>query len=256
MPRSLNSPRLSAKVTGTLVNTMTDGSSASAAHPNLSYTKTLTSGVDANQANRAWQLKNNVIASGAQETINIYNFLGYDIGSGEGRDGVGQLITLEEIVMIAIVNENAVDAAGLLEIIPAYSHGWAPIGSHTEATGGALRGQGMLMKVQPGEAGFDVEDNVTDRITLRAVDGAVTYSMYIFGRSDDEASSSSSSSLSSSSKSSSSASSVSSSISTSSVSTSSSSISTSSISTSESSQSPSSVSSSSSSSESSSSLSP
>jgi hypothetical protein len=164
---------------------------------------------------------------------------------------------LEEIVLIAIVNENAVTAAGQLEVKPADSEGWDPIGIHTVALGGALRGQGSLVKVQLAESGFDITPANNHRITLKANGGAVNYSVYIIGRHDDGESSSSSSSLSSlSSSSSSSSSSIStSSISTSSASSSSQSTSSSSISTSSESSSSSSMSSSSSQSESSSSLS-
>ena len=266
MARSLSSPKFAVRWSGSTVNTMDDASSASVPHPLWNYNKVMTNGVSASQANRAWQSTNRAIASGAQEIIDVYQFAGIDIGGGDGNDGLGQALLLEEIVGIAIINENAVDAAGRLEVFPAASEGWAPIGTHTVATGGSLGGQGVLMKIDYTETGFDVSAS-SHRITFRASGGDVTYSIYIFGRHDDEESSSSSSSsvsssssssgsssMSSSSESSVSSSSASSSISTSSISTSSSSISTSTSSpSSASSSSSSSVSSSSSSSQSSSS---
>jgi hypothetical protein len=253
MARSLNSPKINLKLSGSLVNTLADGSSQSTVtHPSWNFSKSLTSGVSANQANRAWQETSGSIANGAQETISLADFAGKDIGGGIGNDALGQAMDLEEIVCIAIVNENLITAAGVLEILPANSEGWDPIGIHTVALGGALRGQGALVKVQLAEAGFDVTGTNNHRITLKANGGPVSYSMYVLGRHDDGESSSSSQSSSSSSVSSSS---ESSSVSTSSVSTSSSSQSTSSSSQSSSSQSSSSESSSSSISESSSSLS-
>jgi len=255
MTRSISSPKVNFKMSGSLRNTLTDDSSVSVAQPNFNYSPTLTNGVSANQVNRAWQSEGRSIVEGAQETINVSTFDGLDIGAGDGMDALGQALDLEEIVAIVIQNDGAVTAAGRLEIIPANSHGWDPIGSHTVANGGALRGQGVLIKAQVAEAGFDVAPGTTDRITMRAVGGAVTYSIYILGRHDDGESSSSSQSSSSSSESSSSSSSASSSVSTSSISTSSVSSSSSSISTSSSSSSQSDLSSSSSSSESSSSLS-
>jgi len=240
MVRSLSSPAFKLSLTATLRNTLSDGTVATAPEPNCSESLVLSNGVGDNQANRGWMSENLAIASGAQETLDIYDLASTDIGAGAGRDGVGQLIVYEEIVGIVIVNENLVTAAGQLEILPASSEGWTPIGTHTVATGGALPGQGVLCKFNPSENGFDIDEATSHRITMRAVGGAVTRSIYLLARHDDaestssssSASSASSSSLSSSSPSSlssiSTSSESSSSVSTSSVSTSSSSISTSS----------------------------
>lgn len=265
MTRSISSPKLSLKLTATVNNTLTDASSASASHPNLSYAKTMTNGLGDNQADRAWQRVSATIDVGDQEILDLLSF-NLDIGAGAGNDATGMALTLAEVVVLVIVNENAVTADGALEIIPSASEGWNPIGSHTVANDGALYGQGMLAMAQMADVGFPVEAN-SHRITFKATGAAVTYSVYILGRSDEETSSSSSvsssssSSLSASSSSSSSPSSIStSSISTSGSSSSSSSsslssISTSSVSSSSSSSSSLSLSSSSSASESSSSLS-
>ncbi len=199
MAETLASPKINIQVGGTLTNTMGDASAATTPHPAANIQPTLTSGISAGQCNRGWQRKNVTIAQGAQETISLYNFAGLDIGGGVGRDGVGLPLAYEEIVAIAVINENAVDAAGILEVIPADSEGWTPIDSHTVLNGGALRGQGGLVKFQPSEAGFDVNGDTNHRITLRAVGGAVVYSMYILARHDDNESSSSSSSSSTSS---------------------------------------------------------
>lgn len=250
---SLTNAKITLKMSGTLRNTLRGGEVASVACPSLNYSQTLEDGVGASQADRSWQGITRSIASGAQETIDLSNMAGIDVGAGAGLDALGQAVSMEEIVAIVITNDNAVTTAGELEVIPADSEGWTPIGSHTSANGGALRGQGLLLKVQPAAIAFEV-GALSHRVTLRAVGGAITYSMYLLARS--ELDTSSSSSISSSSSSSSSASSIStSSSSSSSISDSSSSISTSSSSSSPSSSSSSSVSSSSSSSESSSSLS-
>jgi len=193
--------------------------------PSLNFSATLTNGIGDTQANRAWQAKSVAIASGAQAVIDLANFAGQNIGAGLGKDALGQDINLKEIVGIVIVNENAVTADGVLEVLPNNSRGWTPIGTHTAANGGGLYGQGVLSKYQPSEVGFPVSD-ASRRITLRASGGAVSYSMYVLGRDDtDQSSSSSESSISASSQSSSSQSTSSSSQSTSSSSESSSSVS-------------------------------
>ncbi len=185
---------------------------AAVAHPNLSYAPSLTNGLGDNQANRGWQSTNRPLANGATETLDLYDFAGTDIGAGVGLDGVGQAVVHEEIMAIAIVNENAMGAAGQLEIRPGPGNGWSPIGIHTVATGGALRGQGFMLKVQPAEAGFDVTDAANHMIRFTANGGALDYSIYLLARHDDnESSSSSSTSVSSSSWSSTSSSSSSSS---------------------------------------------
>ncbi len=245
--RGLSSIRLNVRLSSTLTNTLNDATTAAVAHPALNYSPSIDNGVNTGQANRVWQSDGRSISSGGQETLDIFDFAVVDIGAGAGNDGVGLSMTLEEIVAIAIVNKNAIGAAGILEVLPATSEGFTAIGTHTVANGGALYGQGLLFKSQPAEAGFDVTA-VRHRITFRAVSGDVSYSLYILARHDDEESSSFSSSSPSSSSSSSSSSSPSSS-STSSSSTSSSmsstEVSTSSISTSSQSSSSSSQSSSS-----------
>ncbi len=201
MARSLSNLKLSVKMSATLTNTLLDSTSTQIGHPSLSYDPSLANGILAGQSNRSWQSLARSIAAGAQETLDLYDFDAVDIGSGSGRDGVGQIVANEEIVAIVIINNNAVGVAGSLEIVPAAGAGWSPIGSHTVANGGALLGQGLLLKAQPAEAGFDVSNEINHRITLRAVGGALTYSIYILSRHDDAESSSSSSSVSSSSSS-------------------------------------------------------
>jgi hypothetical protein len=268
--RSLSGTKITTKISGTLNNLVDSSVSSQINVPNLNFSLSLANGVSANQANRSWQSINRTLAEGVQETLDLYDMAGLDIGAGEGKDGLGQDVVFEEIVVIHIFNENVVTAAGQLEVVPASSEGWTPIGSHTVASGGALKGQSWLTKGCPAEDAFDINEASSHRITFRAVGGSVTYSIYLLARHDDDESSSSSSTSSSSSSvssvsSTSSSSSSSSSSSVSSLSASSSSISTSSsssssessssISTSSSSSSTSSSSSSSTSSESSSSLS-
>jgi hypothetical protein len=248
--RSLLSPKIIAKMTGTLRNTLTDTSVASVAHPNLDYTMNLADGIGAEQADRAWQYSG-TLENAHQIIFDLHTMTGVDIGVGAALDGVGQAVDFENIVSIAIVNDNTSDLAGQLEIFPSHIRGWTPIGTHTVAVGGALKGQGILLKAQPAEGGFDVDKSSSHRITLNANGGPVDYSIYIFARETDYETSSESSSSSVSSVSSSSVSTSSSSVSTSSVSTSS----VSSVSSSSSSSSSVSSSSSSSSSESSSSIS-
>lgn len=243
--RSLVSPKVIAQISASVQNLLDDGTAIQASL--LANTAVdLTSGVGPSMANRGWQWKNRTLASGANVVIDLYDYASLDAGAGDGNDGCGQALTIEAVVTLMIKNENTVGAAGTLEIEPDTTNGWTPIGTHTVATLGGLRGGGVLFKHQPDGDGLDVVDASSHRIKLTANGGDITYSVWLLGRHDDETSSSSSSSSSStsgsSSPSSSSPSSSSSSISTSSFSSSSVSASSSSGTSSESSSSESSVS--------------
>ena len=250
--RSLSTTKITVLVTSNVQNLLADGSTTvSVVQPNLNHKPTFRNGVGDDEANRGYQATG-TLAAGDQATFDLATMVGTDIGAGDGMDAVGQAVDFSNVALIAVMNDNDVGSAGYLEVLPAASHGWTPIGTHTVATEGALGGQGLLLKLQPSEGGFDVDPAGGHRITLRANGGDVDYALYLLARNDDETSSSSSSSVSSvSSSSSSSESSVnsSSSISTtgsSSSSSSSSSVSTSSVSSSSSSSSSNSSSSSSS----------
>lgn len=214
--RILEGIQTKSQIVATVKNTMTQDTAKSASGQiSLVNEPDLDNGVSAGQANRGWQYKA-TLSSGGSTVIDLYDFAGFDYGAGAGRDIVGQTITLEEIVVIEIRNNNAMTADGQLEIEPDSTNGWSPIGSHTVSNGGALRGQGSLRKVQIAEQAFDVTDASSHRIQLTANGGDVDYEIAVLGRHDDNESSSSSSSSSSNSSSSSSSSVSSSSVSSSS----------------------------------------
>lgn len=202
-------------------NVLTDEQVARCSHGSTSIGPgNIDSGVIAGAANRVWEDLDHDLASAGTQVVDLYDFAGIDIGAGSGLDSLGQALALENIVAIIIKHNSG---AGSLEIAPDASAGWSPIGSHTVATGGALKAGGLLAKYQNAEGGFALTDASSHRIILTATGGAVNYSMWVLGRDDDEESSSSSNSSSSSSVSSSSSSSISSSSSSSSSSLSSSS---------------------------------
>ena len=151
---------------------------------------------------------NGSISSGASEVIDIYDFVGTDGGTGDGRDPVGQTLALAEIVYIAVANTNARTASGTLEVEPDSTNGWSPMGTHTAATGGGITGGGAIAKMAVADSGFVVTDASSHRIKLTANGADCGYSIIVVGRHDADDSSSSNSSSSSSSASSSSRSST------------------------------------------------
>lgn len=183
----------------TLTNTLENGVRATtpiSVVGSVSYT----GGVQANQANEAWQSGIISLASGADTEINLRTFAGWDLGAGAGKDGLGQTPVFQEVVEFWIEH---VSGDGLLEVKPSTSSGWTPVGEHLESDGAAISVGGCIHKCSPGEVGFDVIPGTSEAITLEAVDGALTCRVTIIGRNDDDASSSSSSSSSASSSSSS-----------------------------------------------------
>lgn len=195
--RSITSTQFRCTLAGNLVNTLEDSTQVTCGLT-ANVARTLTNGVSTGQANRGWVWQSKSLNSGVDQVIDLFDFVGMDVGAGSGMDALGQAMSpIEEIVVIMIVNENASGTSGSLEIQPDSSNGWTPIGTHTVANGGALRAQGILVKVQTHENGFDVTDASSHRLKLTATGGTVTYSVWILGRHDDEESSSSSSSSSS-----------------------------------------------------------
>jgi len=206
MTRRITNASFVLRMTGTMQNLLDDGTGPTVTHPSLQYQKdmsVMSSGVDNNQFNRVWQSEDRTILSGVTETLDMYDLAAVNIGAGAGLDGLGQAVDFEEIVGIAIINENAAGADGALEITPNAGNGWTALGSHTVATGGALYGQSVFCKFQPDRRGFDVTDAANHLLDLTANGGDVVYSIYLMARNDDEESSSSSSSSSASSSSSS-----------------------------------------------------
>ena len=83
--RSLGSPRVLAQVNATVRNVMDDGQvSSSSIGGNTN--DTLTSGIEASQADRAWQYKDKVLLSGVSITIDLYDLGALDVGGGAGLD--------------------------------------------------------------------------------------------------------------------------------------------------------------------------
>ena len=184
----------------TIKNTLDDGQVAQVLLSDTVISGNLASGVDANQANRAWARKSHTLASGNTEDIDLYDFADIDIGAGLGNDGLGLPMALEEVVTFCIKQTSG---AGRLELMPTNPSNYATwVPQLTVALGSALKAGGLLLLHQPDEDAFDIEDGSSHMMRVGANGGDIVYDLYLVGRHDDEASSSSSSSTSSSSSSS------------------------------------------------------
>lgn len=181
----------------TLTHTLTDGPVAGVGISQSLISTSFTSGVDAQQANRAWEDRGVTISSGATLDIDLYDFAARDIGAGLGRDGLGQLLTLEEIVCLIIKQTTGPGRLEIMPTSPANSVDWIPTAYATVANGGALKTNGVHMWYQDDDLAYDVEDGSNHLLRLGANGGNVAFDIYVLGRHDDNESSSSSQSTSS-----------------------------------------------------------
>jgi hypothetical protein len=180
--RRISGVNITVRLSGSLQNVLDDLSSVSVVQPSLNYSQSLSTGVGSGQANRSWQ-QSGTLADGAQVTLDLHDMVGIDLGAGAGLDALGQAINFDDLMTVLILNDNEVALPGRLEVLPASSEGWLPIGEHTLANGGALLGQGMLLKTQPNEAGFTVSPAASShRLTLRASGGPVDYYVGLLAR--------------------------------------------------------------------------
>jgi hypothetical protein len=62
------------------------------------FNQTFATGIEDNQATRLWWSKSRTITSGNTEDIDLYDFALQDEGAGLGRDGIGQLLFLKQVV--------------------------------------------------------------------------------------------------------------------------------------------------------------
>jgi len=169
-------------------------------------------GIEAGQANRAWEDLAISISSGSTLDIDFYNLPARNVGAGLGRDALGQTLVFEEVVTLIIQKTGG---AGQLEVMPSLpSNPVAWVQPQTVANGGALKTNGIRMFHQNSADALDINSSTSHVVRFGANGGTVTMSLYILGKHDDnESSSSSSLSSSRSSSSISSASSISSSVS-------------------------------------------
>jgi len=178
----------------TIKNTLGDGEVASVSLGDTVVSGKMTNGVEASQVSRAWKDKDRALSSGNTEDVDLYDFAAQDIGAGNGNDGLGQAMALEEVVTFCIKHVSGTGSLELMPTNPANYATWVP--SLTVANGGALKAGGLILMHQPAADAFDITDASSHIIRIGANGGDLVYSLYVMGRHDDEASSSSSSSTS------------------------------------------------------------
>lgn len=166
--------------TTTIKNVLDDRTVVQAKISNTFADIKFATGIAANQATRAWQLKGDTITAGSTHDIDLYDLAGEDIGGGLGRDGLGQLMTQKQVVAYVLKHASG---AGQLEVMPTnpanYATWFPPM---LESTGAALRTGGAVTLAQPTAGAFAVTDASSHMIRLGAYGGDVTYNLYVLAR--------------------------------------------------------------------------
>ena len=163
-------------------NTESDGTVSTVNSNPVIVQDTLVNGVAVDQASRAWERKNWSLASGQSEVVDIFDFDNLDIGAGEGKDGLGQLLLCSNLAAIVIKVESG---TGSLEVEPDETYGFDPIGIHTVVNDGAIKAGGVIFKYAPDAVGFVITHRSSQRIKFTAAGGAVVYSVRLILRDAD-----------------------------------------------------------------------
>jgi hypothetical protein len=183
--QAIGTRTISGKLTGTLKttikNVLDDGTPVDAAIDISLMNFSFKTGIGANQATRAWQNKTKTITSGSTVDIDLYDFASIDIGSGLGRDHVGQLLTVKQVVAIIL---KQLSGAGRLEVMPTQPANyctWVPV--MTVALGSALKSGGVVTLAHPqASSPLTIADASSHVLRLGANGGDVTYSLYVLAR--------------------------------------------------------------------------
>src|SRR3989304_4601015 len=101
-------------VKSTMMLTVDDGWRTSVKVGGWVLKQRLLTGVETDQANRGWEYAG-TIASGNVVDLDLYDMAGLNTGGGAGRDGIGQVLAIEEIVTLGVAE---VSGSGQLEGIP------------------------------------------------------------------------------------------------------------------------------------------
>jgi hypothetical protein len=142
----------------------------------------LTSGVGANQADRLWVSEARALASGASESLDLFDLGSVNIGAGAGLDGLGQALNNTKIVTLCVV----VDPSSAGKIIlggEGSGAAWNTLlnGSDT-ATICPIPGGGCFLIHVPDAAGMVVTDVTNYLLKVAASGGNCVYSIGFLSR--------------------------------------------------------------------------
>lgn len=184
MPRTLSTISAQAILRATVLNTA-DGTvlTASAAHGAAQAVTFTASGTGAGQADRFWQSTGRTLTSGGSEDLDVYDLGSLDIsGAGAGRDALGQLWTVAEIAGVLVYNRPT-SAGSLLVGGKGTAAAWSTWLNNNDDAEVTLPPSGILLFASTNDPAWAVTDSSSHLLTMLASGGAVTYDIYLLGRS-------------------------------------------------------------------------
>lgn len=134
----------------------------------------LGSGFYCQQANVAWEAVGWRLEAGEHQDIDLRRFSNVDIGRGQGRDGIGNELLMDECVLLMVLFQEGTGRLVVMPTTPPNAIMWISPGSYTN------RG-GALLWFSPAEDAYPVLD--TERwLRIGAEEGNITYDVQILGR--------------------------------------------------------------------------
>lgn len=141
----------------------------------------LLNGTTENKADRVWYDEARSLSVGTED-IDVYDFAAQNIGAGAGADALGQTLTLAEITLIAIFNN---DADGFLHIGgKSATTAWNSLFNGDDDAVLVIPPGGFAIIACPDDPAYAVADTTNHLLQIEAVTADVDdWDIYIAGRS-------------------------------------------------------------------------
>ena len=184
MPRSLSTVSAQAILRATVGATADGGViTATGSHGVAQSVNFSASGTGSGQADRFWQSTGRTLSSAATEDLDVYDLGSLDIsGAGAGRDALGQLWTVAEIAGLLVFNRST-SAGNLLVGNNNTTAAWNSILNASDTAAITLPPSGILLLTSTNDPAWAVADATNHLLRFTASGGAVTYDVYLLGRS-------------------------------------------------------------------------
>lgn len=144
----------------------------------LTHKLELTSGTTVGTANRSNQNIDRTLSSGAAEDLDMYDLAGF----ASATDLLRNAVTYAEIVGLLIVNSSA-SVGTLLVGGKGTTAAWNSLFNANDDAELTLPPNSFVMLGCSNDPGWAVADTSNHLLTMTASGGAVTYSIYVIGRS-------------------------------------------------------------------------
>lgn len=185
MTEQISGAAVSVTMTATLQNSIDGNTVIASAAQGYQYAPTQpTNGTGANQGDRIWSDAGRTLASGADESLDVYDLGSVDIGAGVGKTALGQAFALAKVVGLLVVNRSATGGGSLTIGGNGTGAAWSSLFNGSDsATLGPIGPGGVAFVYSPDAAGIPVTDASDHLLKFAASGGDVTYDVAILGRS-------------------------------------------------------------------------